>query len=103
MTDTATTKGKVARAIVVGRGRMGTLVRQLLEEASDFSFVASFDATDASALDQNAPTADIVIDFSAPAALPHLAAYIPVSYTYLTLPTIYSLYMSVLSGASHYQ
>lgn len=76
MTDTAPTKGKVARAIVVGRGRMGTLVRQLLEEASDFSFVASFDATDASALDQNAPTADIVIDFSAPAALPHLAAYI---------------------------
>lgn len=64
-------------AIVVGaRGRMGTLVCQELTAADDFDLVGGYDADDIQALDEEAPAADLVVDFSRPTALPHLAAYV---------------------------
>ena len=64
-------------AIVVGaRGRMGTLVGQALGAADDFDLVGGYDADDIGSLDEEAPAAGLVIDFSRPAAMPHVAAYV---------------------------
>ncbi|MBM6774790.1 4-hydroxy-tetrahydrodipicolinate reductase [Olsenella profusa] len=64
------------RAIVVGgSGRMGTLVRAELA-ARGFELAGSYDVDNIAELDMEAPAADLVVDFSAPAALPHVAAYV---------------------------
>ncbi len=62
--------------IIVGRGRMGSCVRRLVEEAPDMHFVASYDENDAFKLDTAAPAVKLVIDFSAAPALPHIEAYV---------------------------
>ena len=65
----------MASAVVVGgAGRMGRLVRAELE-ARGFELLGSYDADTIDELDEAAPAADVVVDFSAPAALPHTLAY----------------------------
>ena len=63
-------------AIVVGgNGRMGRLVREALVGAG-FDVIGSYDVDNIDELDAGAPATDVVVDFSAPAALPHVAAYV---------------------------
>ena len=53
---------------------MGRLVREALL-ARGFELVGSYDVDDIAELDEVAPAADVAVDFSAPAALPHVLAY----------------------------
>lgn len=65
----------MASAIVVGgAGRMGRLVREELL-ARGFEVLGSYDVDNIDELDAAAPAADVAVDFSAPAALPHTLAY----------------------------
>lgn len=65
----------MASAIVIGgSGRMGRLVREELL-ARGFDVVGSYDVDNIDELDAAAPAADVAVDFSAPAALPHVLAY----------------------------
>lgn len=65
----------MASAVVVGgAGRMGRLVRAELA-ARSFDVIGSYDVDTIAELDEAAPAADVVVDFSAPAALPHTLAY----------------------------
>ena len=65
----------MASAIVVGgNGRMGCLVREELL-ARGFDVVGSYDVNNIDELDAAAPAADVAVDFSAPASLPHTLAY----------------------------
>ena len=65
----------MASAIVTGgNGRMGRLVREALL-ARGFELAGSYDVDDIAELDEVAPAADVAVDFSAPAALPHVLAY----------------------------
>ena len=65
----------MASAIVIGgNGRMGRLVREALL-ARGFELAGSYDVDDIAELDDVAPAADVAVDFSAPAALPHVLAY----------------------------
>lgn len=65
----------MASAIVVGgNGRMGRLVREELL-ARGFDVVGSYDVDNIDELDAAAPAADVAVDFSAPASLPHTLAY----------------------------
>ena len=65
----------MASAIVIGgNGRMGRLVREALL-ARGFELAGSYDVDDIAELDEVAPAADVAVDFSAPAALPHVLAY----------------------------
>lgn len=67
----------MASVIVVGaRGRMGTLLCRAFDEADDFELVGGYDAQDVGELDQAAPTADLLVDFSSSKALPHVLAYV---------------------------
>ena len=54
---------------------MGCLVREELL-AKGFEVLGSYDVDNIAELDDAAPSADVVIDFSAPAALPHTLAYV---------------------------
>ena len=65
----------MASAIVIGgNGRMGRLVREALL-VRGFELAGSYDVDDIAELDEAAPAADVAVDFSAPAALPHVLAY----------------------------
>lgn len=65
----------MASAIVIGgNGRMGRLVREELL-AKGFDVVGSYDVDNIEGLDAAAPAADVVVDFSVPASLPHTLAY----------------------------
>ena len=65
----------MASAIVIGgNGHMGRLVREALL-ARGFELAGSYDVDDIAELDEVAPAADVAVDFSAPAALPHVLAY----------------------------
>ena len=65
----------MASAIVVGgNGRMGRLVCEELL-ARGFDVVGSYDVDNIGELDGSAPAADVAVDFSAPASLPHTLAY----------------------------
>lgn len=65
----------MASAIVIGgNGRMGRLVREELL-ARGFELLGSYDVDNIDELDGAAPAADVVVDFSAPASLPHALAY----------------------------
>ena len=67
----------MASVLVVGaKGRMGTLLRAAVEADANLSLAGGYDADNISELDSVAPTADLVIDFSAPASLPHVEAYV---------------------------
>lgn len=67
-------QGASSAVVVGGEGRMGRLVRAELS-ARGFAIAGSYDADDVCELDEEAPAADLVVDFSAPAALPHVLAY----------------------------
>lgn len=65
----------MASAIVIGgNGRMGRLVREELL-ARGFELLGSYDVDNIDELDGAAPAADVAVDFSAPASLPHALAY----------------------------
>ena len=65
----------MASSIVIGgNGRMGRLVREALL-VRGFELAGSYDVDDIAELDEAAPAADVAVDFSAPAALPHVLAY----------------------------
>ncbi|MDO4537098.1 MAG: 4-hydroxy-tetrahydrodipicolinate reductase [Coriobacteriales bacterium] len=67
----------MTNAIVIGaRGRMGQLVRASLEADGSFAVVGGYDVDNIDELDELAPAADLVIDFSRPEALPHVLAYV---------------------------
>ena len=67
----------LASTIVVGaRGRMGSLVCATVEADDALELVGTYDACDIADLDEDAPVADLVIDFSSPTALPHVASYV---------------------------
>lgn len=67
----------MAKVVVVGvAGRMGSLVKASVEAEDGLEFCAGYDVDNVSELDADAPAADLVIDFSQPAALPHVAAYV---------------------------
>ena len=57
-------------------GRMGELVCQAVEEDAEFEICGRFDIDNIEDLDTEAPSADLVIDFSKPASLPHVAAFV---------------------------
>ena len=66
----------MASTIVVGaRGRMGQLVCATVEADDALELVGRYDADNIEELDEAAPAADLVIDFSSPAALAHVLAY----------------------------
>ncbi len=54
---------------------MGKLVCETVEADDLLELAGTYDADNIELLDQDAPAADVVIDFSSPAALPHLIAY----------------------------
>ena len=62
--------------VLIGGGRIGLLVRARLEEVGGFELLGTYDASNAAELDGAAPAADLAIDFSNKAALPHVLAYV---------------------------
>ncbi len=55
---------------------MGSLVCQTVEADDVLELAGRYDADDIDQLDEAAPAADLVIDFSRPEALSHVAAYV---------------------------
>lgn len=70
------TSGNAYTVTLIGAGRMGTLIAQALEADGSFAVTGTYDVDSASQLDVDAPTADLAIDFSNRAALPHTLAYV---------------------------
>ena len=70
--------GNATRTLVCGNGRMGALVRAAVESDAAFELVGQVGIEDVDALDAGdaVPAADLVIDFTNVAMLPHLAAYL---------------------------
>lgn len=67
----------MASVFVVGAlGRMGRLVCDLVEATEGLELADGYDVDNISELDEAAAAVDLVIDFSQPAALPHVAAYV---------------------------
>ena len=67
----------VANVIVVGAaGRMGRLVCAAVEAAEGLELAGGYDVDSIDQLDEEAPAANLVIDFSRPASLRHVAAYV---------------------------
>lgn len=64
------------RTVLVGGGRMGTLIAKALADDGTFELIGTYDVTNSGELDEVAPAADLVIDFSNKAALPHVLAYV---------------------------
>ena len=55
---------------------MGTLLRAAIDADESLSLAGGYDADNVSELDSVAPAVDLVIDFSAPASLSHVEAYV---------------------------
>lgn len=67
----------MANVVVVGaKGRMGSLVCAMVEGDEVLELVGRYDVDNIAELDEVAPKADLVIDFSSPVALSHVAAYV---------------------------
>ena len=66
----------MASVILVGAGRMGALIQARLAEVGGYDLLGTYDVSNASELDVNAPAADLAIDFSNRDALPHVLAYV---------------------------
>lgn len=67
----------MAKVIVVGAaGKMGSLVRSTVEAEDGLEFAGGYDVENIDELDELAPAVDLVIDFSRPEALSHVAAYV---------------------------
>ena len=63
------------RIVLIGRGKMGTLIRETAAAAGD-EIEAAFGRDDLDQLGRLGKAADVVMDFSRPAALPEIAAYV---------------------------
>ena len=63
------------RYILIGRGKMGTLIRETAAAAGD-ELEAVFGHDDLDQLGRLGRAADVVIDFSRPEALPEIASYV---------------------------
>ncbi|MBE6964030.1 MAG: 4-hydroxy-tetrahydrodipicolinate reductase [Ruminococcaceae bacterium] len=63
------------KLILIGRGRMGTLIRETAIAAGD-EVLAAFDVDDIDRLADFNEKADAMIDFSNPASLPHVSAFV---------------------------
>ncbi|MGI6229708.1 MAG: 4-hydroxy-tetrahydrodipicolinate reductase [Tractidigestivibacter sp.] len=67
----------MTRVIVVGaKGRMGSLVSAAVAAEEGMELVGGYDVDTIDQLDEVAPAADVVIDFSAPASLTYVASYV---------------------------
>lgn len=82
MTNEQTTTGMQVAAdgqttvTLIGGGRMGTLIGEALAADGGFAVVGTYEVDTMAALDEEAPAADLAIDFSNAAALPHTLAYV---------------------------
>lgn len=63
------------RIVLIGRGKMGALIRETAAAAGD-EIEAAFGRDDLDQLGKLGKAADVVMDFSRPAALPEIAAYV---------------------------
>ena len=61
--------------ILIGKGRMGTLIRETAQAAGD-EIQAAFDIDNIDQLGRLGKVADVIIDFSRPGALPEIASYV---------------------------
>ena len=62
--------------VLIGGGRMGKLIANTLEDDGNFLILGTYDIDNIDELDEAALEADLAIDFSNVAALPHVAAYV---------------------------
>ena len=69
-------KENATRVLIVGNGRMGALIRALVEADAAFELVGEIGLENKDDLAGAAPTADLVIDFSHKAMLPLLVGYV---------------------------
>ena len=76
MTSTQQQASGLTTVVLIGGGRMGTLIAQALEADGGFEVLGTYDINNADELDEAAPAAALAIDFSNKAALPHVLAYI---------------------------
>ena len=76
MTSTNVAAQGKATAVLIGGGRMGSLIAQMLEADGGFAVLGTYDIDNIDELDEAAPQADLAIDFSNKAALPHVLAYV---------------------------
>ncbi|MGN0286242.1 MAG: 4-hydroxy-tetrahydrodipicolinate reductase [Atopobiaceae bacterium] len=67
---------ELTKVVLVGGGRMGQLIAQELKDQGGFVLLGVYDVTNCQELDQDAPAADLAIDFSNKASLPHVLAYV---------------------------
>lgn len=63
-------------AVIIGGGRMGTLIKGALLADGDFEILGTYDIGNAAELYDTAPAADLAVDFSHAAALPGVLAYV---------------------------
>ena len=63
------------RIVLIGRGKMGALIRETAAAAGD-EIEAAFGRDDLDQLGKLGKAADVVMDFSRPAAMPEIAAYV---------------------------
>ena len=63
------------RYLLIGRGKMGSLIREMAQAAGD-EIQAAFDVNDIDRLGSLGKVADVVIDFSRPGSLPEAASYV---------------------------
>lgn len=67
----------MTKVMVVGaKGRMGSLICSSVEAEPNMELAGQYDIDNISELDEEAPAADLVIDFSSPVSLSHVAAYV---------------------------
>ena len=77
MTDTnASARGSAISVVLVGGGRMGALIASTMEAQGGFDILGVYDENNIDELDAAAPVADLAVDFSNKAALPHVCAYV---------------------------
>ena len=67
---------ELTTVVLVGGGRMGTLIGHALSADGGFEVMGTYDIDNIDELDENAPAADLVVDFSNKAALSHVVAYV---------------------------
>lgn len=65
----------LAKVVLVGTGRMGTVLEGLIAERAGFELVGMVGYENRDALPQGLPAADVAIDFSAPALTEDLCTY----------------------------
>ena len=66
----------MTRVLIVGNGRMGTIIRELVEADESCELAGIVGIETMGTLAEEAPEADVVIDFSHKDMLPHVEAYV---------------------------